>query len=160
MYLLCYSSYFVPLPPLPNPLLSSALFLPPAALPPVHPFSSRDSPTPYPTLSHHPLVSPPSPTRPCSGLKGLGRGVGTAGRFRDTVAGASGLSHERGCPRTPGHRSRRTRGTGGGGRRVLPPQLERVRLERPSRARPKDITHKAPRGRRSEEHKSEVQSRA
>ncbi len=39
--------------------------------------------------------------------------------------------------------------TGGGERRVLPPQLERVRLERPSRARPKDITqiHKAPRGR-------------
>ena len=63
------------------------------------------------------------------------------------VAGASGPSHERGCPMTPGHRSRRTRGTGGGGRRVLPPQLERVRLERPSRARPKDITHKAPRGR-------------
>ena len=29
----------------------------------------------------------------------------------------------------------------------LNPQLERVRLERPSRARPKDITHKAPRGR-------------
>ena len=79
--------------------------------------------------------------------KGLGQGVGNDSRFRDTVAGASGLSHEWGCPRMPGHRSRRTRGTGGGGRRVLPPQLERVRLERPSRARPKDITHKAPRGR-------------
>ena len=53
----------------------------------------------------------------------------------------------KGMPKTPGHRLRTTRGTGGGGRRVLPPQLERVRLERPSRARPKDITHKAPRGR-------------
>ena len=53
----------------------------------------------------------------------------------------------KGMPKTPGHRLRTTHGTGGGGRRVLPPQLERVRLERPSRARPKDITHKAPRGR-------------
>ena len=79
--------------------------------------------------------------------KSLGSGRGDDSLFRGTVAGASGPSHERGCPTTPGHRLRTTRGTGGGGRRVLPPQLDRVRLERPSRARPNDITHKAPRGR-------------